>query len=171
MNRADLAGLCALALAYFLGAAQASTLAQVRAYAVLALMLAAYGVAVALLSRVPIERLYRVGVYTSLRLERAASLVKRLRAQIQAQRNTDNRYHASALAKLNERLATATKERDEAQQAAEFWQYQARSGTEDDKLSVAFSEINRLMGIIDALTDECEGLKRASGRRKEDRPS
>jgi hypothetical protein len=169
MNRADLAGLCALALAYFLGAAQASTLAQVRAYAVLALMLAAYGVAVALLSRIPISLLYRVGVYTSLRLERAAAVIKRLRAQIQAQRNTDNRYHAQTVTRLKEQIATLTRERDDALEGIKFWQYEARTGTEDDKLSVAFSEINRLMGIIETLTDECEGLKRASGRRKEDR--
>lgn len=170
MSRADLIGLIALAIAYFLGAAQASTVAQAQAYAVLALMVLIYGVAVGLLSRVPINRLYRIGVYTSLRLERAAALIKRLRAQIQAQRNTDNRYHAQAIARLKDQIAALTRERDEALTSVEFWQYQARTATTDEKLSAAFSEINRLLDQLERAQNEVEGLKRANGRRREDKP-
>lgn len=171
MSRADLAGLIALALAYFLGASQASTVAQVRAYAVLAMMVAVYGLAVGLLSRVPIDRLNRVGVYLSLRLERAAALVRRLREQVQLQRSTDNQYHAKAIARRDEQIAALTKERDEALTSVEFWQYQARSGTESEKLTVAYAEISRLMDLLERLESECEGLRRASGRRSGDKPS
>jgi hypothetical protein len=170
MSRADLIGLIALALAYFLGASQATTPQQALGYAILALMVVVWGVAVALLARVPIERLYRVGVYLSLRLERAAALVKRLRAQIQAQRNTDNRYHAQAVARRDEQIAAMTRERDEALTTAEFWQYQARSEATDEKLAATYTEIHRLMAQVERLEDECEGLKRAYGRRKEDKP-
>src|SRR5690242_17427941 len=132
MSRADLAGLIALALAYFLGAAQASTVAQARAYAVLALMVAAYGGAVALLSRLPIERLYRISMYLSLRVARAWILIRALRAEQQAQRNADRAYHVKALARKDEIIRQRETERDEAWKAAEFWEYQARKlGYED----------------------------------------
>jgi hypothetical protein len=170
MNRADLIGLIALAIAYFLGASQATTPAQAQGYAVLALMVLVWGIAVGLLARIPIERLYRIGVYTSLRLERAASTIKRLRAQIQAQRNTDNRYHAQAIARRDEQIAALTRERDEAREGVKFWQYQARNGEEDGRLSAAYTEIDLLSRQVAALQVECEGLKRANGRRREDRP-